>query len=60
MVEIKTERTFRFEDGVAVAVKKDTWVNGAGKEMSQITEEKGITKDEAHKVVSELIDKEKN
>ena len=59
MVEIKTERTFKFEDGVAIAIKKDSWVNAAGKEMCQITEEKGITREEAEKVVSELIDKEK-
>lgn len=58
MVEIKTERTFEIREGKAVAIKTDSWVNGAGKNMKQIVEEQDITIEEANKVLEEYASEE--
>ena len=58
MVERKTTRDFRIEGDDYIAVKKDVFVNGAGKKVVQIMEEHNITTEEIDAVIDTLATKE--
>ena len=55
MVEIKTIRTSRIEDGVAIATRIEEFENGVGKKVKRTIEEIGITLDEVREVNDKLI-----
>lgn len=64
MVDIKVERRCDFEAKsagepvAAIATKKSTWVNGAGKTVVQTISEHDISLDEAKNVVNKLVPEE--
>ena len=60
MVDIQTTRDFKVENGVAIAIKRDEYTNGAGKKVVRTLEEHGITVAEMDEVINNLFQTEMN
>ncbi len=58
MVDIQTERSFKVENGVAIAIKTDRYKNGPGKNVVRTLEEHDITIAEMDEVILTEFPKE--
>lgn len=58
MVDIQTDRTFRVENGIAIAVKTDRYRNGPGKNVVRVLEEHDITLAEMNEVIDKSAEEE--